>query len=235
MNLRVPLLRLIAVFVVTIAAVAAQTADFDALRRKADTGDASAEFELFRAYIEGTMVKSDPVQGIAWLRKSAGHGYAAAEVSLGYMYQKGSPGLGIEKDPHIAASWYRKAARQSDKDAKHAQTAQSNLGAMATEGLISVQEADWRAAEPGSEPVQQANNSGVKTGAGKNNRSKNKTIPFSLSEVETGLTGGITSKRMATLISQYGVDFSLSSSAKQRLTNDGADDTLLQTIASAKH
>jgi hypothetical protein len=52
--------------------------------------------------------------------------------------------------------------------------------------------------------------------------------------VETGLTGGITTKRMATLVSQYGVDFSLGPNSKQRLTSDGADDDLLQTIASSK-
>jgi hypothetical protein len=55
-----------------------------------------------------------------------------------------------------------------------------------------------------------------------------------LGEVETGLTGGITSKRMATLVNAYGVDFSLSASARKRLTDKGADDGLLTTIASSK-
>jgi hypothetical protein len=58
--------------------------------------------------------------------------------------------------------------------------------------------------------------------------------PFSLTEVEAGLTGGITTKRMATLVNTYGVDFTLTASARKRLTDDGADDNLLATISSAK-
>lgn len=231
MKHRLHLICLIVVYIVTVASTTAQTVDIAALQRKADAGDAKAQWDLAQAYWEGSGVPKDPAKGLDWLRKSAAQGYAGAEVTLGVLYQNG---VQVGKDPHVAASWYRKAARQANKDAKHAQTAQADLGAMAAQGVISVEEADWRAAEPGSEPVQQANNTDVKTSAGKNSGSKSKTIPFSLSEVETGLTGGITSKRMATLVSQYGVDFSLSSSAKQRLTNDGADDTLLQTIASAK-
>jgi CO dehydrogenase/acetyl-CoA synthase delta subunit len=39
---------------------------------------------------------------------------------------------------------------------------------------------------------------------------------------------------MATLVSTYGVDFTLTASARKRLTNDGADDNLLAAISSAK-
>ena len=60
-----------------------------------------------------------------------------------------------------------------------------------------------------------------------------KPAPFSLAEVETGITGGITSKRMATLVQQFGVDFKLSSVTRKRLTDEGADDNLLTTISAA--
>jgi hypothetical protein len=62
----------------------------------------------------------------------------------------------------------------------------------------------------------------------------NKPPPFSFGEVETGLTGGITSKRMATLVSTYGVDFTLGASTRKRLSDEGADDNLLAIIALAK-
>lgn len=224
-------LRAIAVCAVAVASLTAQTPSISTLVHGAEAGNAKAQFELAEAYFEGNGIPKDMAKGIDWLRKSASQGYAGAQVTLGYLYQNG---VQVAKDPHEAAKWYRKAARQSDKDPKHAQQAQSNLGVMATKGLIDINEADWHAPELGSEPTQQANNPPVKTPEVKNSGVKSKASPFSIAEVETGLTGGITPKRMTVLVSQFGVDFSLSASAKQRLANDGADDTLLQTIASAK-
>jgi hypothetical protein len=209
-----------------------QNPDIAAVRRKAESGDAKAQFDLAQAYWEGTGVPKDSAKGLDWLQKSATQGYAGAEVTIGIFYQNG---VQVPKDPHQAAAWFRKAARQSSNDPKHAQTAQSDLATLATQGVISIAEADWRTSEPGSETVQHPKNmdaqgNDAKTSAAKNNHA----TPFSLSEVETGLTGGITNKRMATLVSQYGVDFSLTSGAKKSLASDGADDNLLQIIASSK-
>ena len=237
---------LMLVYALTVLSVEAQTPNIAALERSAQAGDAKAQFDLAQAYWEGTGVAKDSTKGLDWLRKSASQGYAGAEVTLGILYQNG---VQVPKDPHEAAKWFRKAARQSDKDPKHAQTAQADLGALAVQGSITVSESDWRAPEPGSEPVQPVKNAEgksvdgnttevksaeVKNAEVKNNASKSQAAPFSLAEVETGLTGGVTPKRMATLVGQYGVDFTLSASARTRLTNDGADDPLLQTIASSK-
>lgn len=227
------------VYAVTVLSVKAQTQNIAALERSAEAGDAKAQFDLAQAYWEGTGVSKDSTKGLEWLRKSASQGYAGAEVTLGVLYQNG---VQVPKDPHEAAKWFRKAARQSDKDPKHAQTAQTDLGALAAQGSITVSESDWRAPEPGSEPVEPVKNADVKTTEGKTAEGKNaqvktnqgKAAPFSLTEIETGLTGGITPKRMATLVGQYGVDFTLSANARTRLANDGADDPLLQTIASSK-
>ena len=197
--------------------VSAQTAEFDALRHKAEAGDAKAQFDLADAYSEGKGVAKDSARGLEWLRKSASQGYAGAEVVLGLFYQKG---IHVAQDPSEAAKWYRKAAKQSDKDLKHAQTAQTHLSEMLSEGSISAKEADWRAFEASTTIAKQP-----KT---------NKPPPFSLGEVETGLSGGITSKRMVTLVNTYGVDFALSASTRKRLSADGADDSLLTTIASSK-
>lgn len=203
------------------ALIWAQSPDFSALRRKAEAGDPKAQFDLAEAYSEGTGVAKDSAQGMEWLKKSATQGFAGAQVVLGYMLQKG---INTEKDPSEAAKWYKKAARQADKDPKHAQTAQNHLSEMLAQGLISPPEADWHQAEPSAT-----------TAATTPKRMKpGQPPPFSLNEVETGLTGGITSKRMATLVSTYGVDFPLTPDARNRLTHEGADISLLQTIASSR-
>lgn len=232
-------LRLIRGTVWAIAAVSmvAQTPNIATLQRNAQAGDAKAQWDLAQAYSVGTGVPKDPVKGLEWLRKSAAQGYAGAEVTLGFLYQNG---VQVPKDSHEAARWYRKAARQSDKDPKHAQTAQSDLGSLAAQGLIPVNEADWRAPEPGSDTDQQdvknpdVKKPDLKTSDAQKNPGKSKAPPFSLAEIETGLNGGITAKRMTTLVGQYGVDFSLSAGAKERLSHDGADEALLEVIASAK-
>jgi TPR repeat protein len=205
----------------------AQTRDFATLLRKAQAGDAKAQFDLASAFSQGDGVVKDPAKGIEWLKKSALQGYPGAQVVLGYMYQKG---IEMEKDPFEAAKWYKKAARQGDKDPKHAQTARTHLSEMLAQGLISEREADWHTSEPSATNTKPPNKKPDVT----NSEKTGKAPAFSLAEVETGLKGGITTKRMTTLVTTYGVDFPLSDRAKKRLTDDGADDALLLTIASAK-
>jgi TPR repeat protein len=201
------------------ALIWAQSPDFEALRHNAEAGDPKAQFDLAEAYSEGNGVAKDSAQGMEWLKKSASQGFGGAQVVLGYMFQKG---INTEKDPSEAAKWYKKAARQADKDPKHAQTAQNHLSEMLAQGLISASEADWH---PAGSAASVTTPKPTKP---------NQPPPFSLNEVETGLTGGITNKRMATLVGTYGVDFSLSPNTRNRLAHDGADDSLLQTIASSR-
>ena len=216
------ILMLVCVVLAAAMLTLAQTDDFATMRRKAEAGDAKAQFDLASAYAQGTGIPKDPAKGIEWLKRSAQQGYGGAQVVLGYMYQKG---IEMEKDPSEAAKWYKKAARQGEKDPKHAQTAQNHLSEMLTQGLISQKEADWHASDP-STVKPKVSNSKPETTA--------RPSPFSIGEVETGLTGGITPKRMATLVGTYGVDFTLTATARKRLAGDGADDALLQSIASAQ-
>jgi Sel1 repeat len=206
------LIRLVAACAMTLVTVLAHVQLAQAQRiadllHKAQAGDAKSQYELAEAYFEGNGIAKDPKQGLVWLRKSAGQGYAGAEATLGFMYQKG---VAIEPDAHEAANWYRKAARQNNTKA------QTHLSEMLTQGLISQKEADWATPEPVKE---------VK---------KRGPVPFSLAEVETGLSGGITNKRMGALVSTFGVDFKLGAATKKRLAHEGADDNLLATIAAAK-
>lgn len=210
-------IRLVAVCAITIASVSAQERNLATIRQKAEAGDAIAQYDLARAYIAGTGVAKDPKQGLAWLRKSAGQGYFGAEYALAFMYQSGYQNgtESVPKNQHEAANWFRKAARQQNK------ASQDRLSEMLAQGLISAEEANWRAAEP------------TASGPSKETR-KSKAFPFSLVEVETGLTGGITSKRMTTLVQKFGVDFKLSTVIRKRLAEEGADDNLLQTISASK-
>jgi TPR repeat protein len=205
-----------------ISLLPAQAESIASLQKKAQAGDYKAQFALAQAYVEGKKVPRDYVKSTEWLRKSADQDYAPAEVTLGAFYESGIfkevPGFN-HPNPHEAAKWYRKAARQSQDDPRPAQKAQEDLSQLLAKGLISKQEADWHGPDPDEHVAKQT---------------KKGPSPFSLTEVENGLTGGITSKRMATLVSTYGVNFPLTATVRKRLAGDGADDNLLATISASR-
>src|SRR5438270_3898019 len=180
------------------------------LQKAAKLDHPGAQLALSTFFLRGggQNIPKDPKQGLLWLEKAANHGYAPAEYNLGLLYQDGDGGTGIPRDPHKAATLFRKAARQPGST-----KSQAALQDMLQKKLISRQEANWQAAEP------------VKVAE------KGKAAPFSLGDVETGLKGRITSARMATLVQHYGVDFKLNDSARKRLKDDGAEDALLQMIS----
>jgi uncharacterized protein len=90
------------------------------LQKKADAGDASAQWALAKAYETGNGARQNPGQAAAWYRKAADQGNAKAQNSLGVLYWLGD---GVDKDKKEAVQWYRKAARQGDASAMF------NLGA----------------------------------------------------------------------------------------------------------
>ena len=55
-------------------------------------------------------------------------------------------------------------------------------------------------------------------------------LPLTEAEIEDGLRKGVTPERMAALVKQYGVDFSLTPEIEDRLRKAGGDDTLLSAI-----
>jgi TPR repeat protein len=251
MNLRLLLVRVILVCAIAVAAQMSwtQTQDISVLHKQAKEGNAEAQFKLANAYLRGEGVSQDskqavewfrkaadlghpvaeftlaymylkgakpsidkdPRQGLDWLQRSAGHGYAPAQYNLGLLYRDGDSETGVARKPHEAAAWFRKAARQTGSV-----RSQTSLKEMLQQGLISKQEANWSGAESATE---------VKPA---------KSTAFSLSEVEKGLQGGITCKRLEVLIDKYKVDFALTTSLRERLGKDGADDSLLKTIAASK-
>lgn len=236
-----------------LAAIPVQAQNIDSLRNQAKAGDAEAQYQLANAYLSGSggaskdlkqgvewlrkaasldhaaaqfalwvmyrsgfppEIPKDPAQGLPWLRKSADHGYSTAQYNLGLLYRNGDGETAVPRNPHEAAVWFRKAARQPGLG-----KSQASLAEMLQEGLISQQEANWRAPEPATFVPPKPTKSGA--------------APFSLAEVETGLKGSITSKRMATLVQQFGVDFKLSDASQKRLVDAGAAPELLQVISAS--
>lgn len=95
-------------------------AEISDLQKRADSGDASAQFALGRAYESGNGPPRRADQAAMWYRKAAEQGNEKAQNSLGVLYWLGD---GVEKDKAEAVRWYRKAARQGNA------TAMFNLGA----------------------------------------------------------------------------------------------------------
>ncbi|MXQ72312.1 tetratricopeptide repeat protein, partial [Aeromonas caviae] len=79
----------------------------------------------------GRGVAQDDQQAIAWYRKAAERGDAAAQASLGLMYERGQ---GVTRDARQAVAWYRKAAERGDAQA------QARLGHMYDQGRGVVQD-----------------------------------------------------------------------------------------------
>ena len=91
----------------------------------AQTGDARAQFNLGRMWLEGEGGPRDYAQALQWSRKAADQGVPGAEYDLGRIYDEG---LGVPRDPARAAEWYGKAA------ARGFSTAQVRLGDMYAAG-----------------------------------------------------------------------------------------------------
>lgn len=80
-------------------------------KRKAETGDAGAQYELGKMYY-----KKDYAKAAEWWQKAAEQGYAPAQDALGVMYANGQ---GVPKDTAKAAELLKKAAAQGDSDAQY--------------------------------------------------------------------------------------------------------------------
>ncbi len=102
-----------------------QEPDREALRARAQGGDAAAQFQLGFAYDMGLGGRPDDAEAVRWYRMAAEKGLADAQYNLAVMYDGGE---GVDRDPAEAVRWYRRAAEQG-----HA-LAQLNLGAAYGDG-----------------------------------------------------------------------------------------------------
>ncbi len=93
----------------------AQETAFAEERRKAEQGDAGAQFNIGLSYRIGFGLQKDDVEAAKWLRKAAEQGFAAAQWHLGLMHHYGE---GVPKDDGEAVKWHRKAAEQGNAQAQ---------------------------------------------------------------------------------------------------------------------
>ncbi len=104
-----------------------QPTDMDGVRSKAETGDASAEYELGRSMLSPRPTDSEFASAMPWFRRSAEQGYAPAEYMYGSVFREGR-----WRDPKQLVYWWTKAAEQGNV------LAQFWLGAFYEEGRYGV-------------------------------------------------------------------------------------------------
>ena len=78
------------------------------LRERAETGDASAQFDLADIYASGNFVPKDFPKALKYYRKSAQAGHAEAQYNLAGIYYDGHGG--VPQSYVKAVKWLRKAA-----------------------------------------------------------------------------------------------------------------------------
>lgn len=104
---------------------AGQADQMEALTARAEAGDATAQFQLGRAYYRGTDTPKDEKAALAWIEKSAAQGNVDAITSMGFFHAQG---IGVEKSEAKAIEWFRKGAE------KGSATCKLNLGLLLRQG-----------------------------------------------------------------------------------------------------
>lgn len=110
---------------ILLSVVSAFCGEFEDALKKAEHGDANAQYNLGFMYLIGLGVPQDHEQALDWSTKAAEQGIADAQYLLGLMY---TPGHGVPQNDKQAIYWYTKAAEQGHTDA------QKNLGFMYAQG-----------------------------------------------------------------------------------------------------
>ena len=95
--------------------VQAQTPAADALRVRAEAGDAGAQNDLGFRYAIGRVVPQDHAEAVRWFRLAAEQGLALGQFGLGLMYATGE---GVPQDYVLAHMWYNLAASRATGEAR---------------------------------------------------------------------------------------------------------------------
>ena len=81
------------------------------LLKKAEDGDAEAQWSLGFKYYQGEEVSQNYKKAFSWYTKSANQGYSLAQTSLGTSYLYGH---GVPQNHEKALEWLIKAAKQGE-------------------------------------------------------------------------------------------------------------------------
>jgi TPR repeat protein len=79
--------------------------------KKANNGEAEAQYDLGYLYYKGEGVPKSEAAAFDWFELSAQQGFAKAQSQLGYMYYNG---VGVSKNETESISWFGKSAEQGD-------------------------------------------------------------------------------------------------------------------------
>ena len=85
-----------------------QPTDMESVRSKADTGDASAEYEMGRSMLSPRPTDSELASAVPWFRRSAEQGYAPAEYMYGGVFREGRW--------KIRTSWFTGGQKQRNRE-----------------------------------------------------------------------------------------------------------------------
>ena len=81
-----------------------ESESLESLRQRAEGGDAKAQLDLGRVYVDGAKgTQRDKAEAMRWYRKAAEQGNTEAAQTLAYSYMEG---LGVQQDFTEAAHWY---------------------------------------------------------------------------------------------------------------------------------
>jgi len=117
-------LALIAAILLAFCSAGSWADDTADMRKKAESGDAAAQFELAQYYErEANKARSerrtlrDQKQAFDWYTRSAEQGFSKAQFNLGRVYFHGH---GVAQDKDLAVEWQIKAAEQGLAEAQYA-------------------------------------------------------------------------------------------------------------------
>lgn len=87
-----------------------------ALRRQAESGDATAQQQLAWMYQLGNGQPADRVEAAKWFRRAADQGLPDAQFQLAHLYTEGR---GVPVDYKTAAHWFTRSAEQGNLSAQY--------------------------------------------------------------------------------------------------------------------
>ncbi|MBM3833758.1 MAG: sel1 repeat family protein [Verrucomicrobia bacterium] len=89
----------------------ASAAELQDLRRRAESGDRLAQYDLAETYYTGAGAPQDFAEAARWFELSARSGYVKSQVTLSMLY---AAGRGVERDFTRALFWIEQAAATRD-------------------------------------------------------------------------------------------------------------------------
>ena len=108
------IVRTLLVFVL-LAAAGFAAEDFAETKKKAEAGDADAQYNLGMKYLDGKGVPRDYTEAVNLLQSAAMQGDARAQFELGGMYNNGK---GVQSSFIYAHVWWNLAAASGHQEAK---------------------------------------------------------------------------------------------------------------------